>query len=65
MQRVASIDADQAYATLAVDAQPGSAFGIELRVCSLPALRLMKHAAGGPQDLQDLDDLEIAQPENR
>ena len=63
MQWVPGIDADQAYAILAADAQPASAFGIELRVCSLPALRLMKYAAGRPQDLQDLADLEIAHPE--
>jgi hypothetical protein len=64
MQSIPGIDADQAYAILAADAQPASAFGIELRVCSLPALRLMKHAAGRPQDLQDLADLEIAHPES-
>ena len=65
MQWVPGINADQAYAILAADAQPASAFGIELRVCSLPALRLMKHAAGRPQDLRDLADLEIAHPEHR
>ena len=65
MQWVPGIDADQAYAILATDAQPASAFGIELCVCSLRTLRLMKHAAGRPQDLQDLADLEIAHPEKK
>ncbi|MGB0097049.1 MAG: hypothetical protein WBP81_31480 [Solirubrobacteraceae bacterium] len=34
--------------------------GITLRVCSLAHLRAMKKAAGRPQDLEDLADLEIA-----
>lgn len=34
--------------------------GLELRVCSLAHLRQMKRVAGRPQDLRDLEDLEIA-----
>jgi hypothetical protein len=63
MQWVPGIDADNAYATLATDALTAVAFGIELRVCSLEALRVMKRAAGRPQDLRDLDDLRTAHPE--
>jgi hypothetical protein len=63
MQWIPGIEADSAYATLAADAQRAVAFGIEIRVCSLPALRLMKRAAGRPQDLQDLADLELAHPD--
>ena len=56
------IDADSAYGTLAADAHTAAAFGIEIQVCSLDALRGMKHAAGRPQDLQDLADLMAANP---
>jgi hypothetical protein len=65
MQWVPGIDADSAFPTLAADAHPAAAFGIELQVCSLAALRLMKRAAGRPQDLHDLADLETAHPEAR
>jgi hypothetical protein len=60
MRWVPGIDAESAYATLARDAERADAFGIEIKVCSLDALRLMKRAAGRPQDLQDLADLEAA-----
>lgn len=62
MQWVPGIDADNTYATLASDAEQAVAFGIEIKVCSLDALRLMKRAAGRPQDLQDLTDLDRAHP---
>ena len=62
MQWVPGIDADNAYATLAADAECATAFGIEIKVCSLDALRLMKRVAGRPQDLQDLADLDRAHP---
>lgn len=42
------------------NAERAVAFGIEIRVCSLDALRVMKRAAGRPQDLQDLADLDRA-----
>jgi hypothetical protein len=63
MQWIPGIEADSAYATLAADAHRAAAFGIEIRVCSLPALRAMKRAAGRPQDLQDLAELAIAHSE--
>ena len=63
MQWIPGINADNAYATLAHDAETAVAFGIEIRVCSLEALLVMKRAAGRPQDLQDLDDLKTAHPE--
>lgn len=63
MQWVAGIDAEHAYPALARDAVQATAFGVELRVCSLAALRQMKRAAGRPRDLQDLADLDAAHPE--
>ncbi len=62
MQWLPGIDAEHAYETLARDALAAQAFGIELRVCSLAALRRMKQATGRPRDLQDLADLDAAQP---
>lgn len=62
MQWVPGIDPDGAYPTLAADARTAAAFGIEIQVCSLAALRTMKRAAGRPQDLQDLADLDAAHP---
>jgi hypothetical protein len=64
MQWIPGIEADSAYATLEADARPAQAFGIEIQVCSLAALRLMKRAAARPQDLQDLADLDAAHPEH-
>lgn len=62
MQWLPGIDAEHAYSTLAADAEQARAFGIAVRVCSLSALRRMKRAAGRPQDLQDLADLDAAHP---
>lgn len=62
MQRVPGIGGNNAYAALAADAPRAVAFGIEIKVCSLDALRLMKRATGRPQDLQDLADLDRAHP---
>jgi hypothetical protein len=62
MQWVPGIEDERTYATLAADAEVANAFGIEITVCSLGALRLMKRAAGRPQDLQDLADLDRAHP---
>jgi hypothetical protein len=45
MQWVPGIDADHAYATLSADAESAQAFGIDIRICSLEALRVMKRAA--------------------
>ncbi len=63
IQWIPGIDADSAYAVLAADAPSAQAFGIEIHVCSLAALRTMKRAAGRPRDLQDLADLAIAHPD--
>jgi hypothetical protein len=62
MQWVPGIDADLAYEVLSRDAETATAFGVEIEVCSLEHLRAMKVAAGRPQDLLDLADLEIAHP---
>jgi hypothetical protein len=62
MQWIPGIEAEHAYETLAQDALTAQAFGVELRVCSLAALRQMKRAAGRPRDLQDLADLDAAHP---
>lgn len=64
MQWIPGIDADNAYTILQTDARTANAFGIEVQVCSLAALRLMKRTAGRPQDLQDLADLDVAHPEH-
>jgi hypothetical protein len=64
MQWIPGLDAEHAFATLAQDALVAEAFGVTLRVCSLPALRRMKQAAGRPRDLQDLADLDAAHPTN-
>jgi len=63
MQWIPGIDAAQAYATLAGDAETATAFGVHVKVCSLEHLRLMKRTAGRPQDLVDLEDLAAAHPE--
>ena len=63
MQWLPGIHAKHAYETLARDALAAQAFGIEVRVCSLAALRQMKQAAGRPRDLQDLADLDAAHPD--
>lgn len=63
MQWLPGIDADRAYDRLAPRSREAHAFGIPVRVCSLPDLRAMKRAAGRPQDLLDLADLAEAQPD--
>ena len=62
MQWIPGLDAEHTFEALAQDALIAEAFGVKLRVCSLPALRRMKQAAGRPRDLQDLADLEAAHP---
>ena len=54
MQWLAGIEADDVYGELSPDAVEGSLDGIPVRVCSLEHLRVMKRAAGRPQDLEDL-----------
>jgi hypothetical protein len=63
MQWVPGIDSDHAYTQLAHTAVTAHAFDLEIRVCSLADLRVMKAVAGRPQDLQDLRDLAAAHPE--
>ena len=57
MQWVSGIDAEDVYAELEPQALEGDIEGIHVRVCGLRHLRTMKHAAGRPQDLEDLDRL--------
>jgi hypothetical protein len=63
MQWISGVDGEHAYAALATDAVVAHAFGVDILVCSLAALRRMKRAAGRPQDHQDLADLAAAHPE--
>jgi hypothetical protein len=60
MQWLPGIEGDHAYPVLATEALEGQVFGIPVRVCSLRHLRLMKEAAGRPQDRRDLEDLALA-----
>jgi hypothetical protein len=53
-------DAVRSFAELDRDAIEVHHMGLALRVCSLAHLREMKRAAGRPQDLRDLEDLDIA-----
>jgi hypothetical protein len=62
MQWLAGIEGEHAYPVLEAEAIVGEVFGIPVRVCSLRHLRLMKEAAGRPQDRKDLEDLELAHP---
>lgn len=63
MQWLAGLDADSAYPVLSRDAVDGTVAGIRVRVASLEALRRMKRAAGRPQDLDDLRQLDLAHGE--
>jgi hypothetical protein len=60
LQWVSGIDADLAYDELAPQALTVKFRDTQIRVCSLEHLRAMKHAAGRPQDLEDLRQLEGA-----
>ena len=64
MQWVPGVEGDIAYEALAPDARDAEAFGIVVRVCSLAALRRMKRAAGRPIDLQDIENLATAHPDD-
>ncbi len=65
MQWIPGLPEERAYATLAPAATTGLLGDVPVRVCSLKHLRQMKRAAGRPQDVQDLSDLELAHPEDR
>ena len=58
MQWVAGVPADHAYAELASRAIRVKFRDIDVRVCGLEDLQAMKHAAGRPQDLRDLERLQ-------
>lgn len=60
MQWLAGIEDELAYATLDSEAVDFPWRGVSIRVCSLAHLKAMKRAAGRPQDLLDLENLEIA-----
>ena len=60
MQWLAGIEGDSSYPRLATSAVGGAVAGIPVRVASLEALRRMKQAAGRPQDLEDLRQLDLA-----
>ncbi len=62
MQWVPGLDED-AYGHLDPSAETAEAFGVSIRVASLTDPRRMKRAAGRPQDLQDLADLDAAHGE--
>jgi hypothetical protein len=58
MQWVAGIDTDHAYRELASQALAVRFRETEIRICGLEHLRAMKRAAGRPQDLEDLKQLD-------
>jgi hypothetical protein len=60
MQWISGIDTDLAFEALGAHAIEVDWHGTPIRVCSLEHLRAMKVAAGRPQDLLDLANLEIA-----
>lgn len=62
MQWISGVEVEPAFAALSGDAILTDVEGIPVRIASLAHLRAMKRAAGRPQDLQDLADLEIAHP---
>jgi hypothetical protein len=60
LQWIPGIAVDVAFEVLNPAAVEVDWHGIPIKVCSLEHLRAMKRAAGRPQDLLDLADLEIA-----
>jgi hypothetical protein len=60
MRWISGVDADLAYTVLQPQAIEVDWHGLPIEVASLAHLRAMRRAAGRPQDLKDLADLEIA-----
>jgi hypothetical protein len=60
LQWISGIGSDLAYTVLDPEALELDWHGIRIKVASLAHVRAMKRAAGRPQDLKDLADLEIA-----
>jgi hypothetical protein len=58
LQWVAGIETDLAYSELAPLAFSVTFRGTQIRVCDIDHLRAMKRAAGRPQDLEDLRQLD-------
>lgn len=59
MQWASGIESDDLYAELSQQSLDGHIEGVQVRVCSLEHLRVMKQAAGRPQDLEDLNRLTV------
>lgn len=59
MQWASGIETDDLYAELDRQALDGGVEGVPVRVCGLEHLRMMKRAAGRPQDLEDLRRLDV------
>jgi hypothetical protein len=59
MQWTAGLESDDLYATLVPQALAANVDGVVIRVCGLEHLRAMKRAAGRPQDLEDLRQLDV------
>lgn len=59
MQWASGIEEDDLYDALDGEALEGTVRGVSVRVCGLEHLRAMKRAAGRPQDLEDLNRLDI------
>jgi len=58
---VQGLDGVPAYGELRANAIDVEMDGVSVAVCALEHLRTMKHAAGRPRDLVDLEDLDAAQ----
>jgi hypothetical protein len=59
MQWISGVESDDLYTEFDGEALESSVDGIPVRVCGLEHLRMMKRAAGRPQDLEDLRRLDV------